>query len=50
MIGFGKCVGRVIMKYILFGAGDYGKKALLFLGKENIKIFFDNDQKNGIHL
>ena len=29
--------------YILFGAGQYGKKAIKFLGKENIECFIDNN-------
>lgn len=33
------------MKYILFGAGDYGKGAVTLLGAENIKFIFDNDPK-----
>lgn len=30
-------------RYVLFGAGDIGKKALTFYGKENILYFIDND-------
>ena len=28
---------------VLFGAGDYGKKALKYYGEENIVFFVDND-------
>lgn len=31
------------MKYCLFGAGDYGKRAISLLGKEKIKCIFDNN-------
>lgn len=31
-------------KYVIFGAGDYGKKALEMLGKENVAFFVDNDK------
>lgn len=31
------------MKYILFGAGEYGKRSISLLGKENIKMIFDNN-------
>lgn len=31
------------MKYILFGAGEYGKRALSLLGKENVEEIFDNN-------
>ncbi len=33
------------MKYILFGAGEYGKGAVILLGRENIRFIFDNDPK-----
>ena len=32
-------------KYILFGAGDYGKKALNFYGAANVAFFVDNNAK-----
>lgn len=31
-------------KYVIFGAGDYGKKALEMLGRENVAFFVDNDK------
>ncbi len=31
------------MIHILFGAGEYGKRAISLLGKENIKVIFDNN-------
>lgn len=31
------------MKYILFGAGTYGKRMLSLLGEKNVKFIFDND-------
>ena len=31
------------MKYLLFGAGEYGKQAISLLGKENITVFIDNN-------
>lgn len=31
------------MKYILFGAGTYGKRMLSLLGKKDVKFIFDND-------
>lgn len=33
------------MGYILFGAGDYGKRALSLLGKQKVKFIFDNNPK-----
>lgn len=36
--------GKVVKKYILFGAGHFGKRALQYLGKENVECFVDNDQ------
>lgn len=30
-------------KMILFGAGDYGKKALAYVGKDNVAFFVDNN-------
>lgn len=30
-------------KMIIFGSGDYGKRALDFLGGENVSCFCDND-------
>lgn len=33
------------MEYILFGAGDYGKRALSLLGKKKVKFIFDNNPK-----
>lgn len=30
------------MKYVLFGAGDYGHKAVQYLGKEMVAFFVDN--------
>ncbi len=39
------------MKYILFGAGKYGKDALNLLGKEKVDFFIDNDQaKSGMEI
>lgn len=38
-------------KYILFGAGDFGKKAVEFLGKERIEFFVDNNtEKVGTYI
>ena len=31
-------------KYVIFGAGDYGKKALEMLGRANVAFFVDNDK------
>lgn len=31
------------MKYFLFGAGEYGKRTIALLGKENITMIFDNN-------
>ncbi len=31
-------------KYILFGAGNYGRKAVIEYGRENIDFFLDNDE------
>ena len=31
-------------KYILFGAGNFGRKAVKEFGRENIDFFLDNDQ------
>lgn len=31
--------------YVLFGAGEYGKKAIRYLSKENIAFFIDNDEE-----
>lgn len=31
------------MKYVIFGAGDYGTQALEFLGKKNVKFYIDNN-------
>ncbi len=33
------------MDYILFGAGEYGRRSITLLGKENIKMIFDNNPK-----
>ena len=33
------------MKYVLYGAGDYGRRMLTFIGKENVCFFIDNDEK-----
>lgn len=42
---------RGISMYVFFGAGEYGKKAIQFLGKQNVKMFLDNDiNKNGKYL
>ncbi|WP_081669962.1 methyltransferase domain-containing protein [Butyrivibrio sp. AE3006] len=30
------------MKYVLFGAGEYGHKAVQYLGKDNVDFFVDN--------
>ena len=32
------------IKYVIFGAGDYGKKTLEMLGRENVAFFVDNDK------
>lgn len=32
-------------KCVIFGCGDYGKKALRFFGEENVLCFVDNDKK-----
>ena len=34
-----------MQKYVLFGAGVFGKKAISFLGKENIAFLLDNDPR-----
>lgn len=31
------------MKYCLFGAGEYGKRAISLVGRDNVKNVFDND-------
>lgn len=31
------------MKYILFGAGEYGRRTISIIGKEHIEMIFDND-------
>lgn len=31
------------MKYFLFGAGEYGRRTIALLGKENVKLIFDNN-------
>ncbi len=36
-------VGNMSGLKVLFGAGDYGKKALKYYGEENIVFFVDND-------
>lgn len=33
------------MKVILFGSGNYGKKALQLIGKENVVFFIDNNEE-----
>ncbi len=39
------------MKYILFGAGKYGKNTLNLLGKEKVDFFIDNDRaKSGTEI
>ena len=35
--------------YVIFGAGDYGKKALEMLGRENVAFFVDNDKNNQVY-
>jgi len=37
--------GGAEMKYIVFGAGSYGRQAIELLGKENIVFFIDNAPK-----
>lgn len=31
------------MRFAIYGVGDYGKKALIYFGRENIAYFIDND-------
>lgn len=38
------CNEYISKKYILFGCGKFGKKALDYCGKENVYCFADNDQ------
>ena len=33
------------MKYVIFGAGNYGAQTLELLGKENVKFFIDNSKE-----
>ena len=38
-------------KYVIFGAGDYGKKAVDMLGRDNVAFFVDNDKnKDGLFI
>ena len=30
-------------RYVIFGAGDFGRQALAMLGKEQVAFFLDND-------
>lgn len=35
---------RKMSKYILFGAGNYGKRALKYYSEKNVEYFVDNDK------
>lgn len=37
-------------KYVLFGAGEYGKSCLELLGENKVKCFVDNDPKSKEHM